>query len=76
MRKISLILLVCVASCQSKPDVQLSIDKKHGIVKVTGLDITTLQGIKRDSITTALLSGKNQMLEIYYPERLIWRFML
>lgn len=53
MRKIIIILLVCIASCQSKTDnVQLSIDKKLGVVKTSGLSAVTLQGIKRDSITT------------------------
>lgn len=54
MRNSIILFLFCLVSCQSKTanTINISVDKKQGAVKITGIDIIALQGIKRDSITT------------------------
>ena len=51
--KKSLFLLLILTACRSKPaNIKITVDYDHQAVKVTGLTIVDLQGIKRDSITT------------------------
>jgi hypothetical protein len=54
MKQPILIILLFLTSCQGNPvsEVHLSVDKKLRAVKITGLTTITLQGIKRDTITT------------------------
>lgn len=53
MKNLTLITLLIITSCKSNPahTVQISIDKKAGGIRVTGLATVTLQGIERDSIS-------------------------